>query len=134
MLLFLLKIVINQKWRKCKNLFEPLVKKCNIYIFNQFFIYCLFAIRKFSLLNKSKNRRNSLWNINIKDSFLARYCHNCTIFERVSFKQHVELQISISLWVQFSELLAKFDSFIIYNHGIFNKLWWTFLRNSGIHQ
>ena len=38
---------------------------------------------------------------------MARYSHNCTFLEEISFKQHEKIQISLSLVVQFSEPVAK---------------------------
>ena len=43
----------------------------------------------------------------MKDSIMARYCHNCTFLRGFSFKQHEESQINIILWVQFFEPVAK---------------------------
>ena len=57
----------------------------------------------------------------MKDNFMARFCHNLTYLERVSFEQHREslIQITLNLGVQFSEPVAKiFFFFLIYRHEI----------------
>ena len=43
---------------------------------------------------------------------MARYCHNSTFLEEVSFEQLEEIQITISLWIQFSETVAKTVEFL----------------------
>ena len=43
-----------------------------------------------------KGKRTS-WNSNMKDNFMARYCHNRTFLEGASFEEHNEFQISLSL-------------------------------------
>ena len=40
---------------------------------------------------------------------MAKYCRNCTILEEVSVNQYEEFQIILSLWVQFSEPVAKIN-------------------------
>ena len=42
--------------------------------------------------------KRTSWNWNM-NNFMARYCYNCTLLEGVSFEQHEEFKITLSLWV-----------------------------------
>ena len=57
-------------------------------------------------------------NWNVKNNFMARYRLNCTFLEGAFFEQHEEFEISLSLWVQFSEPVAKIYFCQIYTHVI----------------
>ena len=67
-------------------------------------------------------------------NFLWIFAKNSYILEGVSFEQHEEFQITLSLCVQFSEHVAK----IYFCHGvsqiILHKLWHIFLDVFPINQ
>ena len=58
---------------------------------------------------KRNESKRSLLKLKCENNFMARYCHSYTYLERVSFEQHEEFQITLSLSVQFSELVAKIN-------------------------
>ena len=100
------KFIINLKWRKCKNFFKPLIKG-NIK-----------KVQPVSKLGHNKNEikvfpkirmkaKGTSWKWNMKNNFMARHCNNTTLLDGVSFEQPKEFQITLSLWVQFSETVAK---------------------------
>ena len=51
--------------------------------------------------------KGTSWNWNMKDNFMVRYCDNCTFLEEVYFEKNKKFQISLSLWVEFYEPVAK---------------------------
>ena len=107
--------------------------------FNQFFIYCTH--------NKNERKRIYVWSWNMKfpeyeaDSFLARYCHNCTFLQGVSFKQHEQFRTSLSC-VQYSDsepaakiyFLVKFATIEFLIKLSYINFWQTFFHNFDIKQ
>ena len=71
------------------------------------------------LQNKTESKKELVeTQIYMKDNFLVRYCITVHFWREVSFEQHNEFQVSLSLWFQFSESVAKIYFRQIYNDGI----------------
>ena len=61
------------------------------------------------MVPQNKNEaKGTIWNWNMKDNAMVRYSHNSTFFGGGSLEQHEEFQITVSLWVKFSEHVVKF--------------------------
>ena len=111
-------VTINLKWRKYNNLFKPLIKENIKYIkFTKFFNYCTHNGNEIKQSPKIRmDVKGTCWNWNTKENFMARYFHNCTVFEGVPFEQHEELYE-----LNFLNLLKKSIFCQSYNHGIYRS-------------
>ena len=136
--MLLIKLSTTKNEENARTYSIHLIKKNIKYTqFNQFFIYCTH--------NKNERKRIYVWSWNMKfpeyeaDSFLARYCHNCTFLQGVSFKQHEQFQTILS-WVQFSEPAAKICFLVKFTTIEFliklsnTKFWQMFFHNFAIKQ
>ena len=100
------KLIINVKWRKCKKVINK--GKYKNTKFNLFLNYCTHNKNEIKWSSKIRMKaKGTSWNWNMKDNVMARYCHDSIFLYGVSFEWHEEFQIIFSLWVQFSEPVAK---------------------------
>ena len=99
------KVIIKIRWN-----IQTVNKENMKYIkFSHFSTTVLIIKMRSKSLPKIRGKaKGTRWNWNIKSNFMARYCHNCTFLEEVSFEQYEEFQISRGRWVQFFEPVRNF--------------------------
>ena len=98
--------------------------------FNQFLHWCIYNKKEIKGSPKIRMKaKETSWKWNIKNNSMARYCHNSTFLEEVSFEQHEEIQITISLWIQFSETVAKTVEFLKLSGINFDTYSFVFFSN-----
>ena len=66
--------------------------------FNQFLNYCSHNKNEIKVFPEiGLKAKGTSCNCNMKDNFIAKYCHNSAFLGGVSFKQNKEFQITLSL-------------------------------------